>query len=340
VTQLIEGIASQTQLLALNATIEAAHAGDRGRGFAVVAGEVAKLSDRVRAAADEISQNLGAMLQDMAGTGQGIQELTGDFQGTTAILGRVSEHFGKLVLDFEENTGQLAGANGAVASISGTAQAIHLQACDIRGLSREAEQRLGEAARCSGGMNQSTEKLLEWVSRCRTGQGELEAVLQRATRWRDTMAARLQTLADRGLDLFDRDYRPVPHTDPQKFMTPWAAAYAEAMQPVFDEARKDLGSIYSLALDVNGYLPGHHSDSSQPLTGDPKVDLLKSRHQRIYFTLETEKRRARNTEAFLFQTYMRDTGEILNDLSMPIILQGRHWGAMVSGFKPERFQQD
>jgi methyl-accepting chemotaxis protein len=53
--------------------------------------------------------------------------------------------------------------------------------------------------------------------------------------------------------------------------------------------------------------------------------------------VETEKRRSRNTEPFLFQTYMRDTGEILNDLSVPLTIQGRHWGAMVSGFRPERF---
>jgi methyl-accepting chemotaxis protein len=47
----------------------------------------------------------------------------------------------------------------------------------------------------------------------------------------------------------------------------------------------------------------------------------------------------RNTEAFLLQTYMRDTGEILNDLSMPIYIKGEHWGAIVNGFNPERFIQ-
>jgi methyl-accepting chemotaxis protein len=75
------------------------------------------------------------------------------------------------------------------------------------------------------------------------------------------------------------------------------------------------------------------------MTGDPKVDIPNSRHQKIYFTVETEKRRSRNIEPFLFQTYMRDTGEILNDLSLPIKVQGRHWGALVCGFKPERFSQ-
>ncbi len=339
VVELIEDVAGQTKLLALNASIEAAHAGEAGKGFAVVAEEVRKLSDNVGEAADEISQNLGAMLREVEQTSLGIEEITQDFQGTTATLGRASDHFARMVRDFEENTAQLSGATAAVEGISVTSEEIHRQARDIQVLSVVVNRRLQEANRYSVDMNRATETLLEQVSQFRTGTGELEAVIRLVAHWRDTIQARIQELAQQGIQVFDREYRPVPHTDPPKYLTSYAEVFARELQPIFDAARKELGSTYSLASDFNGYIAIHHSDVSEPMTGDPKVDLLKSRHQRLFFNVETEKRRVRNTEAFLLQTYMRDTGEILNDLSMPIYIKGEHWGAMVNGFNPERFIQ-
>jgi methyl-accepting chemotaxis protein len=244
-----------------------------------------------------------------------------------------------MMADFEENTAQLAGASGTVQSISGTSEAIHRQAGDIKALSLEAGTRLGEAAQCSGEMNHATEKLLELVSRVRTGTSELEKVIDRTMHWRDVLQARLQVLADQGVDVFDQAYRPVGVSTPQKYLTAYTDAFAREFQDLIDEIRRDLGSVYSLQSDLNGYIAVHHADVSAPMTGDPKVDVPRSRHQRLYFTVETEKRRCRNTETFLFQTYPRDTGEILNDLSLPIHVSGRHWGAMVNGFKPERFLQ-
>jgi len=32
---------------------------------------------------------------------------------------------------------------------------------------------------------------------------------------------------------------------------------------------------------------------------------------------------------------MRDTGEIMGDLSMPIFVNGKHWGALRLGIAPE-----
>jgi methyl-accepting chemotaxis protein len=89
--------------------------------------------------------------------------------------------------------------------------------------------------------------------------------------------------------------------------------------------------LFAACVDNNGYLPCHNLRYTKPLTGDPEVDRNNNRTKRL-FNDRTGIRCARNTEGFLLQTYRRDTGEILNDLSLPIFINGRHWGGFRIGY--------
>lgn len=74
IVETINAIAKQTSLLALNAAIEAARAGENGRGFAVVAGEVRKLSDESNMRANEISQLVSEMVNQI---GKAVEAMNG-----------------------------------------------------------------------------------------------------------------------------------------------------------------------------------------------------------------------------------------------------------------------
>jgi methyl-accepting chemotaxis protein len=128
----------------------------------------------------------------------------------------------------------------------------------------------------------------------------------------------------------------VPGTDPPKYETGYLGPLRSELQTALDRAREEIpAAVYALCTDENGYVPVHHTELSKHPSGDPDRDRRESRHMRMYNATTTEKRRASHTERFLLQTYVRDTGEVLNDLSFPVYINGRHWGAFITAFDPK-----
>lgn len=134
-------------------------------------------------------------------------------------------------------------------------------------------------------------------------------------------------------ELWDRNYILIPDTNPQKFKTKFTDFMRQKIQPIEDEFfALNKKFIFVVLVDENGYLPSHNSIYDKPLTGDHKTDLVGNRSMRI-FNDPTGLAAAKNTDPILFQIYPRDLGKIMYDISMPIIINQEHWGALRIGFK-------
>ncbi len=133
--------------------------------------------------------------------------------------------------------------------------------------------------------------------------------------------------------LFSSLYYPVPKTDPPKFTTDWDRLADRDIQAIEEAVLGKSGAlVYAVMVDKHGYLPTHNVRYSQPLTGNLANDLVNNRTKRI-FNDRTGIAAARSKAPYFIQRYQRDTGEVMADLSVPVMVRGEHWGAVRLGYR-------
>ncbi|MBI3391992.1 MAG: HAMP domain-containing protein [Nitrospirae bacterium] len=142
IIEVINDIATQTNLLALNAAIEAARAGEHGKGFAVVADEVRKLAERSAKATKDIANLI-----------KGIQVETNEV--VTAMEEGTRE--------VEEGTRLADQAGSALKGIESVVRRTAQSVTEISQAARVQAKSTEEVVRTMEGMSQATRQTVESV---------------------------------------------------------------------------------------------------------------------------------------------------------------------------------
>jgi len=339
IIKVIDDIAAQTNLLALNAAIEAARAGEGGRGFAVVANEVGKLSDLTQKATNDISSTITLIQKEIKSAIDKVSSETEETRKGIDVAQRAGsalENIMTSIHNINDHVGNIAGISRKQASyiekITDDLNTVYIIVVQSDNFVNNISSQLSELSLEADNIN----KIIKIFQLDRAIQEQNQKILAIAQDFSRECMRIFEDSIDNGIisevDLFDRDYKPIPNTDPQKFNTKYDRFTDKYILDLEERYLvQDENIRFLVIVDDNGFLPTHNVKFSQPLTGNKEVDLIRNRTKRL-FNDRTGLKAARNRDSYLLQTYLRDTGQFMNDLSMPLTVKGRRWGAVRIGF--------
>lgn len=329
----IAEIARQTNLLSLNAAIEAARAGEFGRGFAVVADEVGKLAGSAQKASAEISALASKAGEGLSRAERATSGLGAGADGALSAAQSARESARSAVVESEK---AMRGSESCL-ELSGKAREAAAGSIEH---AKAAAMGSGEMAKKAGASSETSMKQaqmaihalidLQWPGAhldhyklLMEGRDRVQKLLE------ESVASGRISLST----LFDSKRTPIAGSNPAQFNSAFDSFTDKCLPAVQEDIKgKSRHIVFALTLCLDGYIPTHNAQFSQPQGADAAKNLAYSRTKRIFSDSPMLMAAARSTQPYLSQPYARDTGETLYTLSAPLMVQGRHLGSFVIGY--------
>ncbi len=268
-------IAKQTNLLALNAAIEAARAWETWRWFAVVADEVRKLADNSNKTADDSKQILEKLIKETQRLREIIKGIADKANDSEQVINWVTSSI-KWWLNAVENAKEwLEVVSESVSIVSFQLEWIMEELSNTALELKDSDEKLSRAYKHLDEVLKICEQSMQlaynnWIETQDTPIFNL--VKEKALELSEAFTNGIKSWKISEKDLFDNNFKPIPNTNPQQFLTRFTA-FTDSICPNIQEWVLPTNSrirFCAAAYKIDWYIPTHNkkvSDKQKP----PKI---------------------------------------------------------------------
>ncbi len=340
VSSTIEVIARKTNMLALNATIEAARAGDAGRSFAVVAAEVKKLAHDTRAATSQIALTIGELTREAGAVTSEIKTGVERSRAAQSGFGTISD----TVREVSEIVGMVDRQTEGIAHSTSMIQtSVDRVKAGLTAFAGDARDNGGQLVRTQKRLSHLEMMSNTMLNTLANSGAEIDdtPMIVKGQQLMRQIQERIEAGIDNGQitfdEVFDRNYRERAGSNPKQYDTDFCDFADAHVQAMLDVTRNNDSRIIGTTIgDINGHLPTHLSDRSQPQGNDPVWNDAHCRNRRIL--IDDQTRFALQSDDPTLMTYVMQRGDdkiAVKNVYVPLFIKGRRFGNLELAYRDE-----